>query len=129
MVDPSIIKEWLDKADEDLHFAESSLQDGSEFYAQICFHFHQAAEKHLKSFIIARSLPFSKIHDLVNLLKVCAGNDSTLSNIKEDCIVLNSAYIETRYPVHWPTNYSRETAEQSLAAAKSIAFEVRKRLE
>jgi len=129
MVDPAIIREWLDKADEDLHFAESSLQDGSEFYAQICFHFHQAAEKHLKAFVIAQGLPFSKIHDLVNLLKVCSGNDPTLSDLKEACIVLNSAYIETRYPVHWPTNYSRETAEQSLAAAKSIASEVRKRLE
>lgn len=27
MVDPSIIREWLDKADEDLHFAESSLDE------------------------------------------------------------------------------------------------------
>ena len=42
MVDPSIISEWLKKADEDLHFAELSLHDGSEFYAQICFHFQQA---------------------------------------------------------------------------------------
>ena len=128
MVDPSIVREWLDKADEDLHFAESSLQDGSEFYAQICFHFHQAAEKYLKTFIISRGLPFNKVHDLVNLLKTCAGDDPTLADIKEDCITLNSAYIETRYPVHWPTNYSKETAEQSLAAVQSIAIEVQKRL-
>jgi HEPN domain-containing protein len=128
MVDPSIVREWLDKAGEDLHFAESSLQDGSEFYAQICFHFHQAAEKYLKTFIVSRGLPFNKVHDLVNLLKICAGDDPTLADIKEDCITLNSAYIETRYPVHWPTNYSKETAEQSLAAAQTIAFEVQKRL-
>jgi len=128
MVDPSIISEWLGKADEDLHFAESSLQDGSEFYAQICFHFQQAAEKYLKTYIISRELPFNKVHDLVNLLKICAGNDPTLIALKEDCITLNSAYIETRYPVHWPTNYSKETADQSLAAVHLIAFEIRKRL-
>jgi HEPN domain-containing protein len=128
MVDPSIVREWLDKAEEDLHFAESSLRDGSEFYAQICFHFHQAAEKSLKTFIISRGLPFSKIHDLVNLLRVCAGDDPTLADLKEDCITLNSAYIETRYPVHWPTDYSKETAEKSLAAAQTIAGGVRKRL-
>jgi HEPN domain-containing protein len=127
MVDPSIIREWLDKADEDLHFAESSLQDGSTFYAQICFHLHQAAEKYLKSFIISRSLPFNKVHDLVSLLKICVGNDPTLADLKEECITLNSAYIETRYPVHWPTDYSKETAEQSLSAAQTIALEVRKR--
>ena len=128
MVDPTIVKEWLDKADEDLRFAESILKDGSVFYAQICFHFHQAAEKFLKTFIISRGLPFNKVHDLVNLLRVCTGNDQTLADLKEDCITLNSAYIETRYPVHWPTDYSKETAEQSLSAAQSIAFEVRKRI-
>jgi HEPN domain-containing protein len=44
MADISIVNEWLKKADEDFAFAESSLRDGSEFYAQICFHFQQAAE-------------------------------------------------------------------------------------
>ena len=58
MVDASIINEWMKKAAEDLDFAESSLHDGSEFYAQICFHFQQSAEKYLKTFIISRQLPF-----------------------------------------------------------------------
>ena len=128
MVDQSIVREWLDKANEDLLFAEASLRDRSGFYAQICFHFQQAAEKYFKSFIISRGLPFNKIYDLVNLLKICAEHDQTLTVLKEECIFLNSAYIETRYPVHWPTDYSRETAEQSLAAAQTIAFEIQKRL-
>lgn len=128
MADQSIVREWLEKADEDLNFAKSSLLDGSEFYAQICFHFQQAAEKYLKTFIISRELPFNKVHDLVNLLKLCAGHDPTLANLKEDCITLNSAYIETRYPVHWPTDYTRESAERSLAAIQTIACEIKKRL-
>jgi HEPN domain-containing protein len=128
MVDASIVREWLQKADEDLHFAESSLQDGSEFYAQICFHFQQAAEKYLKTFIISRELPFSKVHDLVHLLRVCTAVDPTLASLKEACIILNSAYIETRYPVHWPTDYSQETAGQALSSAQSIAFAIRDRL-
>jgi HEPN domain-containing protein len=128
MVDLLIVNEWLDKAEEDLLFAESSLRDGSEFYAQICFHFQQAAEKYLKTFIVSRELPFNKVHDLVNLLKTCAVDDPTLAELKEDCVTLNSAFIETRYPVHWPTDYSKETAKQSLAAARSIADHIRKRL-
>jgi HEPN domain-containing protein len=99
MVDRLIVNEWLDKAEEDLLFAESSLRDGSEFYAQICFHFHQAAEKYLKTFIVSSELPFNKVHDLVNLLKTCAVADPTLVELKEDCVTLNSAYIETRYPL------------------------------
>lgn len=38
MVDSQIIDEWLKKADEDLEFATSVIED-SPFYAQICFHF------------------------------------------------------------------------------------------
>ena len=41
MADPRVISEWLKKADEDLEFAASVLKE-STFYAQICFHFHQA---------------------------------------------------------------------------------------
>ena len=52
MADPKIVMEWLKKADEDYGFALSVVED-STFYAQICFHFHQAAEKYLKAYIIA----------------------------------------------------------------------------
>ncbi len=45
MVDPSIVMEWLEKADEDFSFAETNLAGGSEFHSQTCFHLQQAAEK------------------------------------------------------------------------------------
>lgn len=43
MVDHQIIVEWMKKANEDFEFAASIIDDSS-FYAQICFHFHQAAK-------------------------------------------------------------------------------------
>jgi len=128
MADPSVIDEWLKKADDDFRFAEANLKGGSEFYAQICFHFQQAAEKYLKAYIIGRSLAFDKVHDLVHLLKTCSAFEPALAALKEDCILLNTAYIEARYPVHWPTNYTKETAEQSRAAAANIAGMVRDQL-
>lgn len=128
MADLVIVKEWLDKADEDFHFAESNLQDGSEFFSQICFHFQQSAEKYLKSYIIANGLDFDKVHDLVHLLRTCSGHDQMFTDLKEECILLNSAYIETRYPVHWPISYTKETAEQAHAAAEKISWLVRDRL-
>ena len=73
MVDLQIVKEWLDKADEDFRFAQDNLAEGSEFYPQICFHFQQAAEKYLKAFVVAHDLKFEKQHDLVFLLKTCGG--------------------------------------------------------
>lgn len=125
MADPSIVREWLEKADEDFRFAEANLRDGSEFYAQICFHFQQAAEKYLKAYIIGKDLHFDRVHDLVHLLKTCSTHAPEFSELREECILLNTAYIETRYPVHWPTDYTRETAEQARLAAVKIAQMVR----
>jgi HEPN domain-containing protein len=42
MADAKLIHEWLQKANEDLEFAASIIED-SPFYAQICFHFQQSA--------------------------------------------------------------------------------------
>jgi HEPN domain-containing protein len=119
MVDPQIISEWLQKADEDFEFAASILND-TTFFAQICFHFHQAAEKYLKSCIIASDLPFKKIHDLPILLKSCLVREPKLKVVEKDCRFLNSFYIDTRYPVHWPTEYSKEEAIKAKDAAKHI---------
>ena len=92
MADPQIVSEWLKKADEDLEFAISVIED-STFYAQICFHFHQAAEKYLKSFIIARDLEFKKIHNLTVLLKSCLGKKPDLKILMDDCRFLNGFFM------------------------------------
>lgn len=83
----------------------------------------------MKAFIVAKELAFSKVHDLLHLLRICAAQAPVFREIEEDCILLNTAYIETRYPVHWPTNYSRGAAEQACSAAGRIAGMVRSQLE
>lgn len=119
MAERKVIEEWLQKADEDLNFAKSVIED-SPFYAQICFHFHQAAEKYLKAFIIAEDFEFQKIHDLLTLLKICAHSGPDLEALAADCKILNGFYIDTRYPVHWPTDYTKDKALQAQAAAEHI---------
>jgi len=64
-------------------------------------------QKYLKAYIIGKGLAFEKIHDLVHLLKTCAAAEPAFAGLTKDCILLNPAYIETRYPMHWPTNYTR----------------------
>jgi HEPN domain-containing protein len=119
MVDPQVIGEWIRKADEDFEFAASVIED-TTFYAQICFHFHQAAEKYLKSFIIAAELEFKKIHDLPVLLKSCIVKDPALESLLNDSRFLNRFYVDTRYPVHWPTEYTRMEALKAKDAAQHI---------
>ena len=119
MVDQQVTSEWLKKADEDFEFAASVIEE-SPFYAQICFHFHQAAEKYLKSYLIAAELQFKRIHDLPVLLKSCLLKEPGLESIVKDCKLLNRFYIDTRYPVHWPTNYTRQDAFEAKNAAEHI---------
>lgn len=121
MADPAVVHEWLRKADEDLDFAEANLREGGPFYAQICFHFHQAAEKYLKAFIVATGLEFEKTHNLVYLLKTATRKEPALSPLLSHCEILNTAYIDTRYPVHWPTNYTKEKAVKANDSARQIA--------
>ena len=63
MVDPDIIQEWVSKAEEDFEFARINFEEEKPYFAQICFHFHQSAEKYLKAYIIANELGFRKSHD------------------------------------------------------------------
>jgi HEPN domain-containing protein len=128
MVDAEIIREWISKADEDFEFALSTLKEGKTFYAQICFHFQQASEKYLKSFIIAQELELRKIHDLPLLLKICSSKDPSLEEIREDCEYLNPFYVDTRYPVHWPTNFSLHEAQKAHHSASRIRSIIKEKL-
>jgi len=128
MADIEIIRDWVKKADEDFQFAVTNLKQQNSYYPQICFHFHQAAEKYLKAYIVANELEFRKIHDLPLLLKICSSKDSTLDVLRDACEYLNTYYIETRYPVHWPTNFSFEEAERALKGADQIRLVIIKKI-
>ena len=66
---PKIVQEWLEKAEEDYGFACASMEY-TDYFAPVCFHFQQAAEKYLKAFIIAGQLGFRPVHNLLELLSV-----------------------------------------------------------
>ena len=112
-------KEWIRKAKEDFDFASSILPD-TTFYSQICFHFQQSSEKYLKAYIIFNKLKFKKIHDLTELLNICSEKEFSFSSLYEDCNMLTDYYIDSRYPVHWPSLVSKEEALKAQESAKKI---------
>jgi HEPN domain-containing protein len=119
MNENEIVQEWIEKAEEDFGFASLILEQ-TDYFAQVCFHFQQAAEKYLKAFIIANNLQFRAIHNLLELLNICRAQEPGIAGLEEACRYLNPIYIDTRYPVHWPTHYDRETATQARNSAESI---------
>jgi len=129
MVDDEIIREWLAKAGEDFDFARINHEEQRTFYAQICFHFQQSAEKYLKAYIIAHQLTFRKVHDLSMLLNIIVEKDMAFEQVRDDCEFLATFYVETRYPVSWPTQFSQEETEKCYDSAKRIRSFVRERLQ
>lgn len=115
MVNRKVVEEWLDKADEDFRFASTNLEEKNSFHTQICFHFQQAAEKYIKAYII-------------QLINLCNTNDTSFKVLREYCEYLNGFYIETRYPVHWPTHYTKETAQKAQEASMYIGDFVKDKL-
>jgi len=116
---PEIAREWVDKAEEDYGFACAGIEY-TDYFAQICFHFQQAAEKYLKAFIIAEKLDFRPVHNLLELLRTCIQAAPDAQELEQACRFLNPFYIDTRYPVHWPGAYDRATAIQAREMAGLI---------
>ena len=114
-----IAREWIDKAEEDYGFACAGMEC-TEYFAQICFHFQQAAEKCLKAFIIAKALNFRPVHNLLELLKTCGQAAPDIDELEEACRFLNAFYIDTRYPVRWPAAYDKSAAVRAKEMAGAI---------
>ena len=92
------------------------------------FLFQQSAEKYLKAHILAQGAKFQKTHDLALLLKNCLEKTPEIRGLGDDCDLLATFYVETRYPVHWPATFSQEDAEQAHRASERIRSFIRRHL-
>lgn len=129
MIESIDSKIWLELADKEFAYAIRDLKDYElTFFAPTCFHFQQAAEKYLKAFILAKGKTFRKIHNLVELIKICADTDLTFENLLSEAARLNPFYTDTRYPVHWPIEFSRQDAKRAQDSAKKIGDFVKNKL-
>jgi HEPN domain-containing protein len=127
MVNVKAIGEWFAKADEDYRYAKASLDEGFAFYDQICFHLHQAAEKYLKAYIVAKELEFRKVHDLTKLLQICEVHDNAFEDLRDEVRELNPFYIETRYPGFINTTDKAQT-EKAISMVEKIADLIKSKL-
>jgi len=129
MVHKLVVLEWLYKADQDFGFASLALSEEQlSYYDPICFHFHQAAEKYLKAYIVKYDLPFRKEHDLRKLATTCSKHHSAFSALIPACTYLNSFYIETRYADDRFVTFTREDALEAQKSAQTIQETVRSEL-
>ncbi|HUT24761.1 MAG TPA: HEPN domain-containing protein [Sumerlaeia bacterium] len=94
----AVVKQWLDRGEEDLGVAKELTEGGKPYFSAIGFHCQQAAEKFLKALLTYRQVRFPRTHDIARLLDLVATVDEDLAGTLADCVELTPFAVETRYP-------------------------------
>lgn len=110
---------WLRQADNDILWAEHSIQDG--VFAQACFIAQQAGEKALKALCFFRGHDIVRTHSLFQIVRALEENGSLEQNARE----LDLYYIAGRYPDAFPAGAPFEIltprhTERAISAAREI---------
>lgn len=113
------IKEWLQKARNDLLSARILMQHGPPVLDTASFHCQQAVEKVLKAFLVWKAMPFEKVHSLTYLLDLCQGQEPGFASVRERAETLAPYAIEIRYPGA-VMEISQQEAEEALAIAEMM---------
>jgi HEPN domain-containing protein len=104
-------KDWLDQAARDLAQARASLRDG--FYEWACFAAQQSADKAVKGLIQSRGGE-AWGHSVAGLIDVVP-EDIRPSNLRENALELDQAYIPSRYPNAHPESFPGNTFTRTMA--------------
>lgn len=88
--------EWLNRARSNLVRARTTLP--GVYLEDFCFDAQQAAEKAIKSVLIARGVAFPPIHDLARLLTVLGQTGEVIPPAIAEAARLTRFAVTTRYP-------------------------------
>ena len=124
---PEAAFRWFEKGKREYSSAVLNLKFGG-YSDTICFLAHQAVEKTLKGFLVFHGIRFQKEHNLLYLLRLCAKVDKEFLDLKENCKILDPYYIETRYPLDFPIEYSKEQSEQVVDLAGEVLGFVKRKI-
>ncbi|MFQ5432583.1 MAG: HEPN domain-containing protein [Nitrospinota bacterium] len=79
-----VVREWTEKADNDLKNAAHTLKMGSDCPTDtVCFHAQQCVEKCLKALLVFKRIDFTKTHDIGELVTLIPGRTRPTLSIDE----------------------------------------------
>ena len=94
-----VVKEWIDKAEEDYVVALREYRARKlPAHGAVCFHAHQCIEKYLKAVLTQRGIAFAKVHDLAVLLTPCLQHFPLWEAMAADMKRLSKYAVRFRYP-------------------------------
>ena len=117
----SLLAEWIEKAEGDYKSAVALQRRRKEPLPDtVCYHCQQCAEKYLKAYLIAQGSTPPRIHDLEELLNLCALHDATLTTRLPLVQVLNPYAVLIRYPGMTATVVEAKEAVHALRRMRTI---------
>jgi len=97
-----IVRQWLDKAEQDMRAGEALLAAEPPFLYPACFHSQQAAEKYLKALLTWHQIEFPKTHAIEQLLDLVERADSETATRLGETPELTPYGVDIRYPGDQP---------------------------
>jgi HEPN domain-containing protein len=118
--------EWVKKAEDDFTIAGRELRvRKNPIYDGVCFHSQQCAEKYLKAFLNEYAREAPKIHNLLDLLKLCKELDLSLEILQADLRIVERFSVGIRYP---GLSADKEDAKSAYRAAQIVRAAMRQKL-
>ena len=114
-----IVSQWVDKAEQDFHAAETLFATEHPLLYPVCFHAQQTAEKFLKAYLTWHQIEFPKTHSIAQLLNLADSVDAALSETLKGAIALTPYGVDIRYPGDYPEP-SRAETEEALSLAQKV---------
>ena len=111
---------WFTKAEADLQAAELLLNAANPLLDIVCYHAQQCAEKYLKGYLVARSIPFKFVHELAYLTRLCVEQEPEFSEIIDIASELQDYATGVRYPDDELDELTLQEAQKAVACAKEI---------
>ncbi len=110
---------WFKRAQKDIEDAEFLLKE-SRTLENVALLIQQAIEKYLKGFIIYHDWELEKIHDLITLINYASKIDKSFEKFVPSLRIITNFYFESRYPITYEPDYTKEEIRESLKEAKKL---------
>jgi len=122
-----LVKEWFQKADNDILSIENNLMAEKIPTDVVCFHAQQAVEKYLKGYLIYYNIEFEFVHNLIYLNNLAIKHDNEFEKLKEISKKLNEYAVIPRYPYFYtPTlEEAKEAYKMALKVKEFVLSKVK----
>jgi HEPN domain-containing protein len=93
-----LVKQWFQKAHENLRLAKLILHLEEKFYDHVCFNAQQCVEKAIKGYLNQNKVRFDKTHDIAVLISLVRSIDHRLADELIPADELTKFAVRIRYP-------------------------------